>query len=247
MLKFKTILVLLAIIAICAADRGIKRYKKKKHHLRHHHFLYYLTFLAVKLKIVFILGTIFTVSLVAAKIVAILKISEYMKHKYHHEEKIIYSNPYESHDHHDWGGSHGGYSFPSDISSNNYESFPPDISVDHPPEDAYNYDRSGPHQSARDVQGSISTGIYDQIMRIGDHLRQLNLTDIALNDMGIKDENCKKKFVCKADYNAHRNIILQTGFSILRDASYQKYKPNATATSEEACDELYQECTENVD
>lgn len=45
---------------------------------------------------------------------------------------------------------------------------------------------------------------------------RLNITDMAFNEMGIKDDNCKKKFVCKAGYNAQQNIILRTGLDVLR-------------------------------
>ncbi|XP_050293517.1 uncharacterized protein LOC126734040 isoform X2 [Anthonomus grandis grandis] len=202
----------------------------------HLHFLSYLTFLAVKLKIVFFLGTIFTISLVAAKIIGIIKLTEYMKHQHHlHEEKIVYSNPYEHH--HDFGG----YPGPSDyISSKAYGSYPPDFSADHPPVDYHDTEPygGGPAPSS----GRSSTGFYGEFMGIAKRLRQMNITDMAFKEMGIPEEECRRKFVCKADLNAAKDVVLRIGFDILRDDSYGKYKAQAPVRSEDDCNSLYPKC-----
>ncbi|XP_048517980.1 uncharacterized protein LOC109542025 [Dendroctonus ponderosae] len=262
MLHVKSVLLVLLVVACasCYGQGGMDRYPgynggyKKKHHHHHHgmhylHFLTYLSFLAVKLKIIFFIGTIFTVSLVAAKVIGIIKLTEYMKHKYpehHHEEKIVYVNPHE-HDHHDFGGYSGG---PSDIySSKSYSSYPPDFSADQPPEGAYDHERfAGPapyenvKPSARNLHGG---GVLEPFRAIAAQLRQLNITDMALKEMGIKDETCKKKFVCQADFNAQQSAMLRTGLDIMGDVSYQRLRPNITITSIEQCQALYPECAKN--
>ncbi|XP_030763308.1 uncharacterized protein LOC115887915 [Sitophilus oryzae] len=243
MINLKSLIVISAILAVCCAQRPVI-YRKKHHHhhgLHHLHFLYYLTFLAVKLKIVFFLGTIFTISAVAAKIFGIIKLMDYMKRKdkdHHHEEKIVYVNPHEHHfDHGSWGGG------PPEYASKDFSSYSPDFSVDHPPEDAY-----GQHERYSTIKNTHArkiNSIYDYFSDIVRKIRSLNITDMALNEMGIKDENCKKKFVCEADFNSNQSVILRTGLDLLRDNSYQEYKPNVTISSIQDCSQLYESCKES--
>ncbi|XP_066249142.1 uncharacterized protein [Euwallacea similis] len=258
MLNLKTILVLSAVFVVCYGQHingynGFNKCKKSHHHhhgIHHFHFLYYLTFLAIKLKIIFFVGTLFTVSLVAGKVIGIIKFIEYMKSKDRHEEKVVYVNPHEHHDHEfesqPWASRSEFYE------SKSYEGYPAEYSGDHPPEDVYDHNERygfapGTYHnglaSSRSSEDNYTAMFYRGITVLTNRLRQLNITDMALNDMGIKDINCKRKFVCKADFNAHENIILKTGLNILRDASYRRYMPNSTVTSEEECNKLYPECS----
>ncbi|XP_044265173.1 uncharacterized protein LOC123011667 [Tribolium madens] len=72
--------------------------------------LYYLTFILIKVKVVFVLGTIFTIFLVAGKFFAIVKYAEYMKSPKHHEpEKVYVHEP----PHFDSYSPHYGRNFPN--------------------------------------------------------------------------------------------------------------------------------------
>ncbi|KAF7286915.1 uncharacterized protein LOC143194986 [Rhynchophorus ferrugineus] len=245
-ISVKTLLVLCLILGVCYADGHNNHhvyYKKKhRHHgLYHLKYLSYLAFLAIKLKIVFFLGTVFAISAVAAKVFGVIKLMEYYKHKTHHEEKIVYVNPHEHYDSGSFGGYGGysGYSAPVEFSSKDYS---PDFSIDHPPSGAYGeHDR---YTTIKSDNGRQLGGFSDHLKAIVRKLRSLNITEMALKEMGIKEEACKKKFICEAEYNCKNNPVLETGFHLLRDDSYQRYKPNATIESFEGCGKLYQDCTE---
>ncbi|XP_064211479.1 uncharacterized protein LOC135265608 [Tribolium castaneum] len=63
--------------------------------------LYYLAFILIKIKVVFVLGTIFTIFLVAGKFFAVIKYAEYMKTPKHHEPEKVYVQEPIHHDHFD--------------------------------------------------------------------------------------------------------------------------------------------------
>lgn len=69
-----------------------------------------------------------------------------------------------------------------------------------------------------------------------------NLTDVAFKAMKLNTTECKKKFVCKTDYNAKYNVILASTLSFFKDKNYEKYKTNTTIKSLEDCNRLYINC-----
>ncbi|KAL1501938.1 hypothetical protein ABEB36_007165 [Hypothenemus hampei] len=212
MMNWRVCLVFLVIFVNYSYGQQLSNfhnYGKKKHHhhhgLHYYHFLHYLTFLAIKLKIFFFLGTIFTISVVAGKIIAIIKLSDYMKKKNNNEEKVVYVSHHDHQDYHSKG-------------------YPSDFSMDQPPPDAaYSHERYSvvpnrfqlaQSKSLREEQNDSL--LYNTFKTVTDQIRGLNITDMALKEMGLINENCKKKFVCKAEVDASSSSLLRSGLNFLR-------------------------------
>ncbi|XP_049816947.1 uncharacterized protein LOC109609506 [Aethina tumida] len=85
-------------------------------------------------------------------------------------------------------------------------------------------------------------GFYENFDIFSRMIRQLNITDLAFNSMNITTTDCKRRFVCEAEYNAKHTVILQAGYDLLSDDIYKKYKPDKPAETLEECSKLFPNC-----
>ncbi|XP_018571767.1 uncharacterized protein LOC108911307 [Anoplophora glabripennis] len=261
--SLKLLIVFFAVLTVCCCDS----HKKKHKYDLYWHGFHYLTFLAFKVKFLLVLGFIFTVGLVAGKFFALVKLVEYMKKApddHHHSEKIVYVSLHGSVDHSpihgfsqpglDFGKSypHGGGPY--------QDSYPPGYSVDQLPPGAEvsgaggqvpgpgqgfegNYAQGPPPGYGRS-NGAEKHSISGYVKLFQHMIRKFNITDIAFNDLNLKSDACRRKFVCEADFSSKGNIILKLAFNIFSDDNYSRYKTRKNITSIEECSDLYTNCVE---
>ncbi|KAG5884982.1 hypothetical protein JTB14_000373 [Gonioctena quinquepunctata] len=254
MISSKVLVVFFALIAVSYCDTSVAREKDHKHHHKHlfFHEFYYLIFLALKVKVILVLGTVWAFAIFFGKIFAAIKLAEYMKKNYHHddhhhEEKIYFSPPHGSFD---YPGAYGkSYSSGPPVElQNSFQQNPADAIYSEYPgssADSYPGGSTAPEQvyGSGKSEGGDADGIYESLSSFSRIIRQLNISEIAFREMHLNTEECKKKFVCEADFNVKQSSILKTAYELLSDDSYQKYKTNQTVTSIEDCTKFYPTCS----
>ncbi|XP_049816946.1 uncharacterized protein LOC126264164 [Aethina tumida] len=255
MLKYVILLCCLVAYVYCGGQSSIIRpggghdhyypiYKKKKHHFPYH-LIYagftYLTFLAIKFKLIFFFGTIFAVLCAGAKVFAFLK--------YLNKEKtpIIYDHDHGPEKIYIQAPSHG-YSAPGSFAGppgfdGSFSPYSAGPSVDHPPPGADTIgDSYGPPSHGRSANDEEADGLFERYETFARMMKKVNLTELAFDSMHLTSLDCKRRFVCESDYRANNTIILKAGYDWLNDEDYNKYKTTEPVSSEEECAELYPDC-----
>ncbi|XP_063921485.1 uncharacterized protein LOC135136226 [Zophobas morio] len=242
---WKSVLIGLTVVAVCHCQGGnnsVHVHKKPHYHDPYYHhllygggILYYFTFLLIKIKVAIVLGTILTIFLVAGKFFALIKYADYMNKPHHeHTDKIYMPSPSHSH-------SHDVLDAPSYYSPPYGSDTRHTMTVDELPPNAviapqhYSPTMNGYRRSFSDKWNNY----YDLYMAM---LRKVNLTEIVFKKMNLKSIECKKKMVCKIEYNFNRFSGLSTFSFFIRDDDYDTYRPNATINSSTDCDRLYRQC-----
>ncbi|XP_015836846.1 uncharacterized protein LOC103313590 [Tribolium castaneum] len=155
---WKNLLIFLTILTISYCDSAnnnysLNVYKKKPYkghfyyHLLYGGILYYLVFIALKVKIAIVLGTILTLIMVAGKFFALIKFAEFSKTSVPKPEKI-YIQP---------GFNHGPpkQAFSSHFSDISVDKLPPNAQIaggpySYPPEQQFSMDRPFSHSPYSD-------------------------------------------------------------------------------------------------
>nr|XP_023021547.1 uncharacterized protein LOC111509919 [Leptinotarsa decemlineata] len=259
MLSFKISIVFFCLIALCYCDTSTERKKKYHHkHLFFHEF-HYLLFLALKVKFFLVLGTIWAFSIFFGKVFAAIKLAEYMKKNYYHDdhhEKIVYAPSH--HESFEYSGPYG-----KSYSSGSF----PEFSIDHHPGSDFTQDFSPPDSYPAENYGASAPGdgydpsrtgntgrsddgngggIFESLSTFSRIVRKLNTTDVIFRDMHLSSDECKRKFVCEAEFNVRQSYILKAAYDLLSDDSYQKYKQNETITTIDDCGKLNPTCHEDT-
>lgn len=65
---------------------------------------------------------------------------------------------------------------------------------------------------------------------------------MAFNQMNIREEACRRKFVCEVDQRAKQNPLLGFGVYLFSDTALNKYRSNSTEAAIKVCAESYHEC-----
>ncbi|KAK9891014.1 hypothetical protein WA026_013347 [Henosepilachna vigintioctopunctata] len=219
---------------VATADTLQARDKHGHHdyHLYYHHqILYYLTFLAIKVKLVLVVGTIFTIITFAGKLFALVKYLEHTKHDHHggYESKIYFQSPHKSfepvEDHHDFPGPHEveepyrRYSAINIDSMNKNKKFGQDLN---------GYKRSATGKS-------FFSKLFALMMR-------LNLTDTIFREMKLERTDCRKKFVCETQWIAENSSLFKVAMKLMSDSTFESYKRKNGTRSIEECRKLYPNC-----
>ncbi|XP_060533726.1 uncharacterized protein LOC132706409 [Cylas formicarius] len=263
-------MVLFSMLAVCCCQHAVD-HKDHGHHHGHHHYydlffykekiFWYFIFLAFKIKAVFVLGTIFTVSMVAGKVFALVKYIDYMKKQeyHHHGEKVVYINAHDHHSHHDFGDQYGAFSAPAAVYQGRLNEYhgQTDGLTNEPPVPSENIDKKlvialspgggysnnyRPFQMAthgRSWDNENGIDWYSLLYAFKKMIRRSDISETAFREMGIKTDNCKKKFVCDADIVTKQSILLKAIFEALSDESYEKYR---SEENEGDCTVRYSEC-----
>ncbi|GJQ65966.1 hypothetical protein Trydic_g4061 [Trypoxylus dichotomus] len=201
--------------------------------------LYYLTFIAIKVKVIFVIGTIIAIALFAGKAFAIFKYASLFNNNYRQTDDVFVSNP------------------PSSYSGDHHE-----IILDHPPpgygdhHDHIEYRKSskaypansyypsygGQKYSYSSYARSIGNALGENVNIVKDVIKRMDLTEYAFNSMEIKSESCKKLFVCEADFRAKSSGLLALGLYIFGDVGFTKYRSKPSANSMLDCRKMYPDC-----
>nr|CAH7731858.1 unnamed protein product [Callosobruchus chinensis] len=188
-----------------------------------HEFKFFV-FVLVKIKILVLFGSLWTIALIIGKVFAIIKASEYMK-KDHHHEKIVYSAPPEYHDHSSFGSPYDHVGSPS--SANGYA---PGGFADR-------------RKNIPEYRKYNNFGIFENLQSF---VRKMNTTETAFKEMGITSVDCKRKIICELQYVAKQSSILSSALNMLRDSSFEKYRITENIPDMNFCASMNMSCKEDV-
>ncbi|XP_045477420.1 uncharacterized protein LOC123682703 [Harmonia axyridis] len=230
MINLRSVLLVLIFIYFHCASADNEIEARKKHHIKHGLYygtalFQYLTFLAIKVKLVAVIGVIFTVLVFGGKLYALIK---YAGYKDYHPKEVYLHPPSDGieyiHDHSEYSGPHefeGPFKRFSTINYNN------------------NLNRKRDDNLAGYKR---SLGNLNYMEKIFSFLVRLNLTERIFKEMKLDEIECRKKFVCETKFIAENSSLFRAVLRVMSDSTFESYNPKNKTTSIEQCRDLYPTC-----
>ncbi|XP_044746179.1 uncharacterized protein LOC123307805 [Coccinella septempunctata] len=223
------VLLVLIVIHLSSANAEDGLEARKKHHIKHGLFygsalIQYLTFLAIKVKLVLVIGVIFTVIVFGGKLFALVKYAGFQD-SYHHPKEVYIHSPHDAEyiqDHSDFIGPH---------------------EIEHPFKrfSTVNYDMNKRKNDNLAGYKRSSTNI-NYIEKLMSFLMRLNLTERIFKEMKMDRVECRKKFVCETKFIAENSSLFRAVMRLMSDSTFESYKPNNKTNSIAECRNMYPNC-----